>query len=154
MRRGFTLVELMIVIIILSLSVEYVFSYLRVTITEIKYIKDISTLSFQSFRAMEIATKGVDRGSSHLKGLVTAKGTIDNPTDKIEFKDIDNIDNIDNKIELIDKALVINDRYEFNTIEFENLKSENIVSHLYEISFDSTLRDTKYTKFSRIIYVQ
>lgn len=80
MKKSFTLIELMVTIVLSFVIFNFIFTYQFNFLKELKYIEAKEKLAMESFRLMEVATKGASDLSGYIPGIVGLRsygGTMD-----------------------------------------------------------------------------
>ena len=71
MKKSFTLIELMVTIVLGLILINFIFSFQFNFMKELKYLEAKEKLSMESFKLMEILTKGFKVDSDYISGVIS-----------------------------------------------------------------------------------
>jgi len=153
MKKAFTLIELMITILLMTIFLNFVFRFYSNVLMEVRYLEAKDSLTYNAFRALQIVKNGV----SNIGGVITLNtmGTDNNFTSYYGNHTDINITN---------RRLRINS-YTFNGIDIisNNFVLKEISNDLYLIEFNATkesilnfseLNETDRTTYQRLVYTR
>ena len=163
MKKAFTLIELMITILIMTVFLNFVFKFYSNVLIELRYLEAKDSLTYNGFRALQIIRNGVHGNNDYIGGIVTLKniGTDNNFTTNDNTSSMIKIDIADNNLIIIDGS----NSYIFRGIDIEsnNFSISEVANDLYAIEFNATkeslltfsnLNRTNITTFQRLVYTK
>jgi type II secretory pathway pseudopilin PulG len=163
MRKGFTLIEVLVVSVMSMIFFNFLFTLFFNTLSEIRYFDAKENLAQNSFRFIEVLTKGIKNDSEYISGVVSLK-SLDSSTAYTAQDDSKSIfdANSNYKIKKSDGTNIVS-QYEFKKIDTDdNLTIENR-SGLYNITFNaiskniestSSIGDAEYVPYNRLVFVR
>jgi len=159
MKKAFTLIELMITILLMTIFLNFVFRFYSNVLMEVRYLEAKDSLTYNGFRALQIVKNGV----SNIGGVITLSSwnTDNNFTTNNNSNSI-RIDSIDGNLTIISSN---GNSYRFNGIDIipNNFVLRHIANNLYYFEFNATknsilnfteLNQTNSTTFQRLVYTR
>ena len=163
MRRAFTLVELMIVLLLITIFLNFIFRFYTNVLLELRYLEAKDSLTYGAFRASQIIKNGVYGDSGYIGGIMTLKdiGSADNNFTTHNNQSV-KADTNSGKLVMLDENS--GNSYKFNQININNFSLHKIGnSGLYVFEFNATkdnilkftdLNQTSYTSYQRLVYTK
>ena len=160
MKKAFTLIELMITILIVSIFLSFVFRFYGNVLIELRYLEAGDSLSYNAFRVSQILKHGAYKDADYIGGVVTL-ATYDDPHQFKTYNDgnTTTINTNNGKLTMVGSL----NSYKFEDINIYNFKLENVVNNLYLFKFNavkesvmkySDLNESSYIPYQRLVYTQ
>ena len=144
-KKSFTLIELLVTMLLSSMLYYFIFSFEFNFLNVLKDMEAREKLAMNSFKLMQIATKGLNNNGVHIPGVMSASLV---PGSGNKFKQHD-----DNKFWIFDRSSSF---LEFDTYIYRNLNLNSNLSLLdvedlngdkkgiYRLKFDSEIQPDYY----------
>ena len=161
MKKAFTLIELIITILLMTIFLNFVFRFYSNVLMEVRYLEAKDSLTYNGFRALQIVKNGVKSNSNYIEGVVTLD---------IRNNDTNFTSNSGKsvKIDTSDGNLIMtngSNPYNFRGVDIysNNFVLKEISNDLYLIEFNATkesilnfseLNETDRTTYQRLVYTR
>ena len=161
MKKSFTIIELMVVLSISLILINFTFSYQLNFMKELKYSEAKVNLAMESFKVSTLAIRGLRFEDNEIPGLVHTSSIID--TSKYKINGSTNEWKFENDNNRFKMESYINNKVKLNSnIIIENVKDRDANENgLISIKMDMSmpikvntivLKEPRYQGYTRLVY--
>ena len=162
-KKSFTLIELIITIFLSFLLLNFISSFQFNFLKELKLLEAKEKLAMQSFKLMEIVTKGLSQNSYFVPGMISAD-TLDSSIKFVTYTGNSRQYYITNSHLSVDsytyKNIIVKNNLEL--VELED-KNSNTNTNIFSIKYTSAIKseylnidqnETTYKDYTRLVYTK
>ena len=159
MRKAFTLIELMMTILIMTIFLNFVFRFYSNVLMEVRYLEAKDSLTYNAFRALQIIKNGVFGNGGYIDGVITLKDRIDDNNFTSYNGNSITIDTPKDNLKISTNS----NSYIFNDLNITDFILKPISNNLYLIEFNASkkniltgteLNQTDFTTYQRLVYTR
>ena len=160
MRKAFTLIELMITILLMTIFLNFVFRFYSNVLMELRYLEAKDSLTYSAFRVSQIIKNGVyANGGHYIGGVVTLEQNLSSSKFKT-YLDTTTIDTTNGILTISDSSNL----YKFQDLNITDFNLSQVGNNgLYVFEFNATkesimksseLNITDITRYQRLVYTK